>query len=87
KRYLMIYKECLKRNLSVECYVSNWDIYKHNRMFANDYNEHIHDTNILVERISDRLINGKKKIYHFYGNKISVEDSIKLIQTNNESIK
>ena len=77
ERYLEIYNECLRRGFNVENYKENWLVYKVYNNHTPTENEH----NLLVERISDRLLNTTKKYWHYYGQKISKNDAIKLLNS------
>ena len=56
-RYIEIYNECIKRGFKVEDYRKNWDVYN----TLSNYKPTEKEYNLLVERISDRLLNTKKK--------------------------
>lgn len=77
-RYKQLHEECLNRNFNVQDYSDNWDEYK---THFNDYTPTTEENNLLLERISERLLNTTKKYWHYYGEKISKEDSIKLLNT------
>lgn len=74
-RYIDIRNECLIRGFNVEDYSKNWDGYEK----LNDYIPTDTEHQLLVERITERLINSKKPYWHYYGKQISKEESIKLI--------
>lgn len=74
-RYNDIRNECIKRGFNVEDYSKNWLIYNE----LNDYNPTKNEFNILVERISERLLNTTKPYWHYYGKKISKEEAINLL--------
>lgn len=74
-RYIEIYNECIKRGFKVEDYRKNWDVYN----ILNDYKPTKNEYQLLLERISDRLLNTKKKNWHYYGNIITKEEAIKLL--------
>lgn len=74
-RYIEIYNECIKRGFKVEDYRKNWDVYN----ILNNYKPTKNEYQLLLERISDRLLNTKKKNWHYYGNIITKEEAIKLL--------
>lgn len=74
-RYIEIYNECIKRGFKVEDYRKNWDVYN----TLNNYKPTENEYQILLERISDRLLNTKKKNWHHYGNIITKGEAIKLL--------
>jgi len=74
-RYRDIRKECLNRGFNVEDYSKNWLEYDK----LNDYTSTDTEHQLLVERITERLINTKKPYWHYYGKRISKEESVKLI--------
>lgn len=74
-RYIEIRNECIKRGFKVEDYRKNWLVYH----IFNDYTPTDKEYNLLVERISDRLFNSKKEYWHYYGKKITKQESIKLL--------
>ena len=74
-RYIEIRNECIRRGFNVEDYRKNWIVYN----VFNDYKPTINEFNLLVERISDRLLNTKKPYWHYYGERITKEDAIELL--------
>ena len=74
-RYIEIYNECIRRGFKVEDYKKNWSVYN----VFNNYKPTDKEYKILVERISERLLNTKKLHWYYYGKKISKEDAIKLL--------
>ena len=80
-RYKMIYEECLRRGFSVVDYSENWDSVGNEYM--NGYEPTREERELLIERISDRLMNSSKKFWHYCGKKISKEDAIVLLNSDN----
>ena len=74
-RYLDILNECIKRGFNVEDYRDNWQIYNISEDYKPTENEH----QLLVERISTRLLNSPKSNWRYYGKPISKEDAVKLL--------
>lgn len=69
KRYLLLYNECVRRGFNVENYSKNWTVYKNKTIFCKDYIPSNIDKSLLIERISERLIQGKKTTYGYYEDK------------------
>lgn len=77
-RYELIREECIKRGFSVENYFNNWKVYDSSNK---DYMSTLEEYDLLIERISDRLMNSKKPYWHYYGNQISKEQAVTLLKT------
>lgn len=75
-RYNQIREECIRRGFDVEDYSDNWKLYN----VFNSYNPTVNEYELLVERISDRLLNSKKDCWHYYGERITKEDAVKLLK-------
>ncbi len=77
KRYNEIMFEIINRGFNVQDYSDNWkDI---DVKYFNTYNCCLEEKKLLIDRISDRIMNSKKKCWHYYGKSISKEEAIKLI--------
>lgn len=77
-RYKQIYNECIRRGFNVGDYSTNWDnvvddVYCKNYIATNE------DRNILIQRISERILNSTKKCFHYNGNVITKENAIKIL--------
>ena len=79
KRYIVLYQECLNRGFKVEDYSENWCYVKPEYM--NDYEPTEEERKMLVERIKDRIVNGKKAYYHYYGRQISKEEAVAILKS------
>ena len=79
KRYLALYNECIKRGFKVQNYSENWNYVKSEYM--NDYEPTEEERKLLVERITDRIVNGKKQYYHYYGRQVSKEEAIAILES------
>lgn len=75
-RYLSLYEECLNRNFEVQFYGDNWDSFS-NR--TDNYIPTETERNLLLERISDRLLGTKKPNWHYYGKSITKEEAKSLL--------
>lgn len=78
-RYKDIYIECLKRGFDVTNYITNWLSIGDNR-YWNGYTPTEIEREILVERISERIRNSKKTVFHYYGRMIDKDTAIKLLK-------
>jgi hypothetical protein len=76
-RYVDIYNECLARGFNVEDYRQNWFIININDF--NDYQTTPNEYNLLIERITDRILNSKKKCFHYYGKSINKQEAIQFL--------
>ena len=76
-RYLDIHNECKERKLNVQYYYFNW----HNVSpeYFNDYTPTDEERQLLIERITERIKNSPKKSWHYYGNEISKDEAINLL--------
>ena len=82
-RYLDIYEECLTRGFNVENYFDNWKVYKSedNDFIFNDHIPTIREYNLLIDRITERLIGSKKPYWHYYGKKVTKENAVEILNT------
>lgn len=78
-RYLNIRYECEFRGFNVTNYIDNWKCYNLFPDLYNDYNPTQCDIKLIKDRISYRISNSSKNYFHYYGNRISKNDAIKLI--------
>lgn len=76
-RYKQLYNECLARNFSVQNYANNWESYSEEH-FKN-YEPTLNEYKLLNERITDRLLNTKKKNWHYYGKPITKEFAVDIL--------
>lgn len=77
-RYKKVFAECIKRGYNIEDESSRWDVYGE---FQNDYEETGVERDILIERISERILSSPKSYFHYNHKRISKEDSIKLLKS------
>lgn len=82
-RYMMIHEECLDRGFKVENYFENWRVYNNadDDFIFNDYIPTFGAIEKVKERISERLMNSKKKCWHYYGKPITKQQAVKLLIT------
>lgn len=79
KRYLTLYDECINRGFNVQNYSENWNYVKSEYM--NDYEPTEEERKLLAERITDRIVNGKKQYYHYYGRQVSKEEAVGILKS------
>jgi hypothetical protein len=79
KRYIALYDECINRGFNVQNYSENWDYVKPE--YLNDYEPTEEERKLLVERITDRIVNGKKLHYHYYGRQVSKEEAVGILES------
>lgn len=82
KRYHQIYKECFRRGFNVEFYADNWDCYP-KRMFSRRLRATSVCRTLLIERITERIHSSPKKCFHYYGERITKREAIKLLNYGN----
>jgi len=82
-RYMYLWWECIDRHFLPTDYRRNWDIYDEGMgvcaKYHNDYVPTTEDIYLIKERITERITNSPKKVWHYYGKPISKEEAIKLL--------
>lgn len=78
KRYVSLYYECIRRGFNVEDYGNNWLVYPEFK-YEVEYTPTEKERDLLIERITDRLVNTKKPYWHYYGKRINKEEAISLL--------
>lgn len=79
-RYRQIYEECLRRGFIVTSFEENWKTVP--EQFLNDYTPTEEEYRMLTERITDRIRNGKKNNYRYYGSVINKAQAEELLEKN-----
>jgi hypothetical protein len=77
-RYSEIYYELIHRGFDVQDYSDNWKGI--DSKYFNKHNCTLEEKKLLIDRISDRIMNSKKKCWHYYGKTISKEDAVGLLK-------
>lgn len=77
-RYSEIYYELIHRGFDVQDYSDNWKGI--DSKYFNKHNCDSEEKKLLIDRISDRIINSKKKCWHYYCKTISKEDAVGLLK-------
>ena len=78
-RYMDIYRECENRGFSPRSYEYNFIMPLKFVDFYNYYTPTSEERYLLIERITERIMNSPKKCFHYYGKAISKEEAVKLL--------
>lgn len=81
-RYKELYSECIARGFSVEDYSANWDLV--DKEYFNDYIPQQIDIELLVKRISERILESKKDNFHYSKISITKKHSLEILKINYE---
>lgn len=81
-RYILIRNECKLRKLNVTDYLGNWFTNDIPDNCKKDYTLTAEERQLLIERITERILNSPKKTWHYYGHEISRDDAIKLLNND-----
>lgn len=81
-RYIDIHDECINRGFKVENYLENWKVYNCSMddYILNDYIPSKIDCDLIENRITERLLNSKKKYWHYFGKQITKEQAVNLLK-------
>lgn len=82
-RYKEIYSECIARGFNVEDYSANWDLV--DVEYFKDYIPEQKDIDILIKRISERIIDSKKDFFHHSKIKITKKHSCEILGINKQN--
>lgn len=81
-RYVELFYECQRRGFEITNYGFNWNFSEtFLQRYWNDYTPAEDEHQVLVERITERINNSTKKIWHYYGKPITKEEAILLLNT------
>ena len=78
RRYKELYAECRKRGFTVTDYSSNFENVAPD--YFNDYVPTSNEREVLIKRITERLMNSPKSSWHYCGKKISKEEAIEMLK-------
>ena len=78
ERYHEIRHELLNRGFDVQDYSDNWNDV--GSEYMKWYSCNSDENKILIERISNRIMNSNKKCWHYYGKKISKYEAARLLE-------
>jgi deoxyribonuclease (pyrimidine dimer) len=81
-RYMELLAECKKRGFEVGDYSKNWEIYAEpdNFIFQLDHIPDDLEYLLLIDRISERIINSPKPNWHYYGKAVTREKAIEILK-------
>lgn len=74
-RYHQIYNELKARGFNIHYYGNNW----RNTVNGKEYEPTDECKRLLIERITERIMNSPKKCFHYYGKAISKEQAVELL--------
>lgn len=77
KRYCAVHNECIMRNFNVQRFSELWDSVP--IQYLGEYTPTQEEHDLLVERITERILNSPKGGFHYYGKRISKKDAIILL--------
>lgn len=80
-RYLDIRMELAKRAFTPQDYLMNWKSV--DLTYDNDYTPTSEERDLLIERITERIMNSPKKCFHHYGKAISKKEAVNLLRNEN----
>lgn len=78
-RYVEIYNECIRRNLNVQSYINNFDDIP--SQYNNEYYPNSYSLSLLIDRITTRILEGRKQHYHYYRKTIGKDEAISLLKS------
>lgn len=81
RRYREIYAECHRRNFMVENYEENF-VYGVPDEYNGAYTPTDEERAMLIHRLTERIMNSSKKVWHYYGKTISKEAAVRLLTDN-----
>ena len=80
RRYLEVYLECCIRGFVVQRYSYLWDYVPSE--YLGYYIPTDEERQLLIERITDRIMQSKKKTWHYFGKEITKEQAVELLTDN-----
>lgn len=81
QRYRSIYAECRMRNFRVEDYEENF-VYGVPDKYQGNHTPTSEERQLLIDRITDRIMDSRKQTWHYYGQAISKEAAVRLLMGN-----
>lgn len=73
-----IYSELHQRGFNVKYWGFKW--WNIEERFNNEYTPTSEERDLLIERITERIMNSPKKCFHYYGKAISKEEAVELLK-------
>jgi hypothetical protein len=83
-RYIDIHCAVRGRGFNVQSYIDNWSTHCV-KDYWNDYTPTYEERQLLIDRITDRIMHSKKQTWHYYGQAISKEAAVRLLMGNEVS--
>ena len=81
-RYRQLYQECNRRNFNVGLYIDNFSPLP--RACRCDYTPTDEEQKLLIERITECIMQPKKKAWHYHGEAITKEQAVELLTDNSK---
>lgn len=78
KRYCQIHEELKRRGFNIANYHERWQNVP--ARYNNDYTSTVEERDLLIERISERIMNSPKDSFRYYGRIISKEQAVELLK-------
>lgn len=76
RRYKMVLEECVRRGMHVQDESCRWEIYG---ALGGDFEETDRERKMLIDRISEHVINSPKEYFHYDHIRISKFEAIRLL--------
>lgn len=80
-RYIDIHCAVRGRGFNVQSYIDNWST-PCVKDYWNDYKPTDEERQLLIDRITDRIMHSKKQTWHYYGRAITKEEAVNLLNSN-----
>lgn len=79
-RYEKVYEECRKRGFNVAYYGYNWNFIKSDALFFYaDWEFTKEDNKLVIDRITERIVNSNANCFHYYKKQIRKEEAVLLL--------
>lgn len=81
-RYRALREECVKRGFNVEDYSGNWNGLP--QCYRKEYIPTTVEREMLEKRISVRLKESSKACWHYYGERITADEAVRILNDNQQ---
>ena len=78
-RYIKVHWALRNRGYNVHTFISSWDAVP--QAYWNEYTPTCEERDLLVARITERIMNSKKQTWHYYGQPITKERAVQLLHS------
>ncbi len=78
-RYIKIHNECIKRGFDVPNFSDSWDAYPIPIPKKSEYIPSDVDRAIIIERITERLLQSTKAIFHYHNKEITAQEAVDIL--------